>query len=85
MVLVFFTDTRKVADDLDAELAEELAIANTRALEDLGSTESTRAEDNHLAGLDLEHTIPVSRAGGPHELDTYDGLLDLATVSAVAG
>ena len=54
VVLVLLTDTGKVADNLDAELAEQVAVANTRALKDLRAAEITRAEDDHLAGLDLE-------------------------------
>ena len=53
VVLVLLTDTREVADDLDAELAQELAVADTRALEDLRGTQSTGAEHDHLASLDL--------------------------------
>ena len=44
-------DTREVADNLDAKLAQELAVADTRALKDLGRAESTGGDDDHLAGL----------------------------------
>ena len=33
----------EVADHLDVELAEEFTVTDTRALENLGSTEGTRA------------------------------------------
>ena len=40
MVLVLLTDTGEIAHNLDAQLTEELAVANTRALKDLRGTES---------------------------------------------
>lgn len=55
MVLVLLANARKVADDLDTELAEEVAVADPRALKDLRGTESTRAEDDHLASFDLDN------------------------------
>ena len=52
VVLVLFTDARKIAHDLDSKITEELCVADTRALEDLGRAECAGAEDNHLARLD---------------------------------
>ena len=46
MVLVFLTNSWKVANNLDVQLLEELGITDTRALEDLRSTKCTGAQNN---------------------------------------
>lgn len=53
VILVLLADTREVAYDLDTQLAEQVAVTDTGALEDLRSTEGTGAQDDHLAGSDL--------------------------------
>ena len=50
--MVFFTDAREVADDLDTEVTKKFCVSYTRALEDLRRAERARAEDDHLARFD---------------------------------
>lgn len=54
-------DTGEVADDLDAKFIEQLGITNARTLENLGTTKGTRADDDHLACLDLYRALDELR------------------------
>jgi len=52
VILVLFTNSWEVADNGNSELLEVLSITDTRAFQDLGGTESTTAQDDHLACTD---------------------------------
>ena len=84
MILVFFTHAGEVTDDLDTELTEQLAVADTRALEDLRRAQGTRAEDDHLAGLDLEKMYTSNTAQNIRDIRAYDSLVELTAMSAIA-
>ena len=65
--MILFTDTGQIAHDLDTKLAEEVTVADTRALKDLGRAQSTRAEDDHLARFDLpNHKFSISTHSTVH-------------------
>lgn len=67
-------DTREIADDLNAELVEHLAVADTGALEDLGRAQCTRTQDDHLArlhdGLDDLATMCAIARGDVRDTDS---------------
>jgi hypothetical protein len=45
-------NTRKVANNLDIQLTQQLGVTDTRTLQDLRSTEGSTAENDELASSD---------------------------------
>jgi hypothetical protein len=68
-------NSRKVANNLDVQLLQEIRLADTRALEDLRGPEGPAADDNTLARFDngLHGLTSVGTVARRHVRDT-DGL-----------